>query len=69
MALFFSPLASNFYLILLSIITIIIMFITWHIYGKCIMFREDETWDMDGPQNLTAITWLTILCYKLYKKI
>jgi hypothetical protein len=69
LALFFTPMAKNVYLILLSIITIIIMFITWYIYGKCIMFKEDETWNMDIPQDVTAAIWLIILSYKLYKKI
>ena len=39
-ALFFTPMVKNIYLILLSIITIIIMFTTWYIYSKCIMFRK-----------------------------
>ena len=66
--LFFSPLLINYYAILISLITIFVMHITWYFYGKCIIFKEDETWNMDLPQNLSAYIWTCILSYKLYTK-
>ena len=64
--LFFSIWAENKYLLAVFFYIIMSFHILWYIYGKCIIFREGESWGLEIPQYITAYIWTAILGYKLF---
>ena len=63
--LFFSIWAENKYIIAVFFYIIMSFHTLWYIYGKCIIFKEDESWGLEIPQYITAYIWTAILGYKL----
>lgn len=64
--LFFSIWVENKYLIALFLYVLLSFHVLWYIYGKCIIFKEDESWGLEIPQYITAYIWTAVLGYKLY---
>ena len=64
--LFFSILSENKYLIAVFFYIILSFHILWYIYGKCIIFKDDESWGLEIPQYVSAYIWTAILGYKLF---
>ena len=64
--LFFSIWAENKYLLAVFFYIIMSFHILWYIYGKCIIFKEGESWGLEIPQYITAYIWTAILGYKLF---
>ena len=66
--LFFSIWVENKYLISVFLYIILSFHVLWYIYGKCIIFKDDESWGLEIPQYITAYIWTAVLIYKLYLK-
>ena len=64
--LFFSIWAENKYLLAVFFYIIMSVHILWYIYGKCIIFKEGESWGLEIPQYITAYICTAILGYKLF---
>ena len=66
--LFFSIWSENKYLLGIFFYMIMSFHVLWYIYGKCIIFKDDESWGLEIPQYITAYIWTVVLGYKLYVK-
>ena len=64
--LFFSIWVENKYLLCAFLYILLSFHILWYIYGKCIIFKEGESWGLEMPQYITAYIWTAILGYKLF---
>ena len=62
----FSIWSENKYLTAVFFYIILSFHILWFIYGKCIIFKDDESWGLEIPQYITAYIWTAILGYKLF---